>query len=278
MCAASQFVNSTSGPMNMRFIEIQQVRSPIRRHHSQRATLIGLGLNRIGRVRWVEDTPASRGMIDKVSHLVQINHDPAAPKPPQMPPVYDEAADVALMRKLAFDAHNIVLEPYSEAELKRGKTPDFKLLKNGKLCGFCELKSPRDDYIFERPEAGEAAVRKNLPFHRKLGSHIRHAGQQFDAVNPDRSLPNIMVFVTHAPDIERRDLHATVAGLPAPDGKRIFMLPRKMQEQVLSAAGKIDLFLRIDAENGTLQHVSVNGAPHQATALDLLDLTNEDAP
>lgn len=51
-----------------------------------------------------------------------------------------------------------------------------------------------------------------------------------------------------------------------------------MQEQVLSAAGKIDLFLWIDAEKGTLQHVSVNGAPHQAAALDLLGLTNEDAP
>jgi len=216
-------------------------------------------------------------MIDKVSHLVQINHDPAAPKPPVVPPVYDEAADAALMRKLAFDANSIVLEPYSDADLKKGETPDFKLMKEGKLCGFCELKSPRDDFIFETPEPGDVAIRKNLPFHRKLGNHIRHASQQFDAVNPDHGLPNIMVFVTHAPDIERRDLHATIAGLPAPDGKRIFMLSRKMQEQVLSAARKIDLFVWIDAEKGTLQHVSVNGAPHQAAALDLLGLKNDDA-
>jgi large subunit ribosomal protein L30 len=67
----------------MRFIEVEQIRSPIRRHHSQRETLIGLGLNRVGRVRWVPDTPASRGMIRKVCHLVQINHDPAAPKTAQ---------------------------------------------------------------------------------------------------------------------------------------------------------------------------------------------------
>jgi large subunit ribosomal protein L30 len=262
----------------MRFIEIQQIRSPIRRRHSQRATLIGLGLNRIGRLRWVPDTPATRGMIGKISHLVQINHDPAAPEVPRGPPVYNEAADAALMRKLAFDASNIVPKPYSDAELRKGKTPDFKLLKDGKLCGFCELKSPRDDFIFETPEPGDFAIRKNLPFHRKLGSHIRHAGQQFDAVNSDDSLPNIMVFVTHAPDIERRDLHATISGLPAPDGKRIFMLSRKMQEQVLDAARKIDLFLWIDVEKGTCQHVSVNGAPHQAAVLELLGLKNDDAP
>jgi large subunit ribosomal protein L30 len=262
----------------MRFIEIEQRRSATRRHRKQRATLIGLGLNKIGRVRWVPDMPATRGMIDKVSHLVRINHDPAAPKPEPKPRVYDETADAALMRKLAFDAKNIMLEPYSEAELKKGKTPDFKLYKAGKLCGFCEMKSPRDDYVFGKPAPGEAVIRKNLPFQRKLGSHIRHAGRQFDAVNPAHSLPNIMVFVTHAPDIQQRDLHATIAGLPAPEpGKRVFMLSRKMQEQVLDAAGKIDLFLWIDAATGTLQHASVNGARHQTAALDLLGLKNDAA-
>jgi large subunit ribosomal protein L30 len=70
----------------MRFIEVEQIGSPSRRHHTQRETLIGLGLNRIGRVNWVPDTPASRGMISKVSHLVKINHDPAAPKQPYTPP------------------------------------------------------------------------------------------------------------------------------------------------------------------------------------------------
>ena len=50
-----------------------------------------------------------------------------------------------------------------------------------------------------------------------------------------------------------------------------------MQEQVLEAARKIDLFLWIDAQKRTYHHVSVNGAPHQADALDLLGLKNEDA-
>jgi len=54
-------------------LEIEQIGSPIRRHHSQRETLIGLGLNRIGRVVERADTPHIRGMIAKVAHLVRVH-------------------------------------------------------------------------------------------------------------------------------------------------------------------------------------------------------------
>jgi large subunit ribosomal protein L30 len=53
-------------------IKVEQIGSPIRRHHSQRETLIGLGLNRIRRVAEVPDTPQMRGMIAKVKHLVKV--------------------------------------------------------------------------------------------------------------------------------------------------------------------------------------------------------------
>jgi large subunit ribosomal protein L30 len=53
-------------------IKVEQIGSAIRRHARQRATLIGLGLNRIGRVAEVPDTPQARGMIASVSHLVRV--------------------------------------------------------------------------------------------------------------------------------------------------------------------------------------------------------------
>jgi large subunit ribosomal protein L30 len=53
-------------------IKVEQTASPIRREDRQRATLIGLGLNRIGRVRDLPDTPQTRGMIRKVAHLVRV--------------------------------------------------------------------------------------------------------------------------------------------------------------------------------------------------------------
>lgn len=51
---------------------VEQIGSPLRRPGEQRATLIGLGLNKINRRRELEDTPAVRGMISKVSHLVRV--------------------------------------------------------------------------------------------------------------------------------------------------------------------------------------------------------------
>jgi len=53
-------------------IKVQQTGSPARRHHSQRETLLGLRLNKIGRVSELEDTPSVRGMIAKVAHLVEV--------------------------------------------------------------------------------------------------------------------------------------------------------------------------------------------------------------
>ena len=53
-------------------VTVRQIRSPLRRDPSQRSTLIGLGLNKLQRTRELEDTPSVRGMIAKVSHLVEI--------------------------------------------------------------------------------------------------------------------------------------------------------------------------------------------------------------
>jgi large subunit ribosomal protein L30 len=55
-----------------KMIKVEQTGSAIRRHHSQRETLIGLKLNKIGRVTELQDTPEVRGMIAKVQHLVRI--------------------------------------------------------------------------------------------------------------------------------------------------------------------------------------------------------------
>jgi len=56
----------------MAIVKVKQTGSPIRRKNDQRATLIGLGLNRVGRVSELEDTPSIRGMIAKVAHMVTI--------------------------------------------------------------------------------------------------------------------------------------------------------------------------------------------------------------
>jgi large subunit ribosomal protein L30 len=53
-------------------IKVEQTGSAMRRHHSQRETLVGLNLNKIGRIAELQDTPEVRGMINKVRHLVRV--------------------------------------------------------------------------------------------------------------------------------------------------------------------------------------------------------------
>ena len=53
-------------------VTITQTGSPIRRTKDQRATLIGLGLNKMHRTVELEDTPSVRGMINKVAHMVSV--------------------------------------------------------------------------------------------------------------------------------------------------------------------------------------------------------------
>ena len=53
-------------------VTVRQTGSPIRREKDQRATLVGLGLNRLGRTRTLKDSPSVRGMIAKVAHLVEV--------------------------------------------------------------------------------------------------------------------------------------------------------------------------------------------------------------
>jgi len=53
-------------------VTVRQTASPIRRKSDQRATLVGLGLNRIGRTAVLDDSPAVRGMIAKVAHMVEV--------------------------------------------------------------------------------------------------------------------------------------------------------------------------------------------------------------
>jgi len=53
-------------------VTVRQVASPLRRKSDQRATLVGLGLNRIGRTKVLPDNGSTRGMIAKVAHLVTV--------------------------------------------------------------------------------------------------------------------------------------------------------------------------------------------------------------
>ena len=64
--------SATASKQAGKTIKVRQTGSPMRRDHTQRETLVGLKLNKIGRVSELVDTPATRGMIAKVAHLIEV--------------------------------------------------------------------------------------------------------------------------------------------------------------------------------------------------------------
>jgi large subunit ribosomal protein L30 len=264
-------------------IRIQQVRSPIRRHHSQRSTLKGLGLNKIGRVASVRFDAPTWGMIQKVRHLISFP-DQAIYEQRRLvlPQPVNEEVDRALMRQLLFNRQDVELVTLAEG---KNKNPDFKIMKNGEIKAYCELKSPRDDWIFDIPKdlkPGEirSEVRENPAAHA-LARVIGKAAAPFDAVNPDHAKPNILVIVSHARLRGPTDLHLAIGGMPVPDGGRGFLLVDQNEKDFKKAwekqrklwddARKIDLFYWIDAHTKTVRYVINNDGARRGEACELMN-------
>jgi hypothetical protein len=224
------------------------------------------------------------GMIQKVHHLIQFpdqavyeQHQLLLPRP------VNEEADEAMMRELIFKGRDVEVERLPDG---KSKSPDFKLIKEGSLKAYCELKSPRDDWVFAVPndlKPGEIRqeVRENSAA-RSLARVINKAAVQFDAVNPDRARPNILVIVSHARLRGPTDLHLAIAGLPVPGGGRGFLLvdPNEKdfkkawakQKQLWDDARRIDLFYWIDAYAKTVRYVINEDGARKREACELMKI------
>lgn len=126
------------------------------------------------------------------------------------------------MSRALFESHDLqltvewlagkgmVTERFTDPEIRAGKTPDFRVLRGGQLVAYCEVKSPRDPWLSEG-FANEVPSRivlgaRDDPTFNRISGLVRKAVKQFDAVNPDRILPNIVVFVNWATANHFRDL------------------------------------------------------------------------
>jgi hypothetical protein len=209
----------------------------------------------------------------------RVQRDPSARA--RKAPSPNEHADLKLMEELIFGPNNVLLEPFSKEEMAKGKTPDFRLMKESTLRGYCELKSPRDDWVFELPadiKPGEVvSTTRRDPTSNNLARQVQSAAEQFDAVNPDHKLPNVLAIVNHAAGRSRSDLHIALTGIQVPDGPRLFTMKPAKQAKVWDAARRIDLFLWIDPQKRSWQHVYPDDAVHRAMACDLLGIEISEA-
>jgi hypothetical protein len=172
-----------------------------------------------------------------------------------------EAPDIDLADELIFRPHGLSLQPFTREELLRGKTPDRRVLLAGELAAFTEIKSPRDDWMEERfEEAAPGEMVGGLradPIFNRIRRHIRTASEQFDAVNPSREHPNILVLVNHDTMSDYRDLRETVTGyFHADTGERFPTMKREADR--LIEKNSIDAIAWIDARDRRLEGYMLN--------------------
>jgi hypothetical protein len=129
--------------------------------------------------------------------------------------------------------------------------PDFKMVSWRGLIGYCEVKSPRDDWLDEQllrapPGTIIGGIREDPRFNR-IARHILKAVKQFSTVNPGHSLPNVLVFVNHDDGSNFNDLYETVTGYArAQSGERYPFHTNIAEGRLGPKRADIDLYLWID--------------------------------
>jgi hypothetical protein len=163
----------------------------------------------------------------------------------------DEATDLALVNRLLFKPNSLIGQPFSQTELLTGKTPDFRVFKNGQHVAYCEVKSPRDDRLDELLDAAPPGTivgyGGNDPTFNRLARHIRDAAAQFDAVDPTRELPRILAIVNHDEKSGVLDLLETLTGkLYCEGGKSFPTMMHIARDRLKGVQYRIDLYVMIN--------------------------------
>ena len=95
--------------------------------------------------------------------------------------------------------YELAIERFSKSERNTGKTPDYKVLRDNQLQFFCEVKNCEKDRwlddLLQQAEPGElVGGLRNDPVFNRITAHIHKARKQFDAVNPNEDVPNVLAF------------------------------------------------------------------------------------
>ena len=116
-----------------------------------------------------------------------------------------------------FRSHGLTPKRFSKAEIRIGKTPDFRVMRGKNLVAFCEVKSPRDDWLDtqleEATHVGIVGGHRRDPVFNRLSRIVEKATTQFDAVNASRDVPNILILINHDDMSYFGDLRETITGM-----------------------------------------------------------------
>ena len=163
----------------------------------------------------------------------------------------DEAKDLERVEQLVFAPHGLALKPFTQAQLRTGRTPDFQVFKNGQHVAYCEVKSPRDDRLDDLLDAASPGTivgyGGNDPTFNRLARHIQKAASQFDAVDPKRQLPRILAIVNHDEKSGVLDLLEALTGkLYCEGGVTVPSMMHIARGRLRGVQYRIDLYVMIN--------------------------------
>lgn len=186
-----------------------------------------------------------------------------------------EKSDLSLVAAM-LRGHDLQALPFSKEEVRAGKTPDFRVMDGMRPVAYCEVKSPRDEWLdsqIDQADPGEIVGRSRIsrsdPVFNRLSEMIAKAAKQFDAVNLDRSVPNILAIVNHDDASHRGDLIETLTGMFHADNGTRHPTSRNVSEgRIREAKYRIDLYVWIDGGTGEVRcYLFTESVPAHVDAL-----------
>jgi hypothetical protein len=169
-------------------------------------------------------------------------------------PVIDQMKEDEKKVELFLRDRGLEVQKFLKSDLRAGKTPDFKVLdrKSGKLLFYCEVKSIGkdnwlDEKIAEVPSGQIAGGLRNDPIFNRLTTDIYQSIKQFDTVNPDISISNVLVFVNHDDFCGFLDLIGVLTGNAMTENSGAMPIYRLYSEgRIKEKKSRIHLFIWLD--------------------------------
>ncbi len=170
-----------------------------------------------------------------------------------------EADDQKLAEDLVFSPHGLTLLRVQQGT---GRTPDYQVIQNGVPVAYCELKSPRDEWLDKLLDMAKPCQivggGRNDPTFNRISRLTQKAADQFRAVNATRAMPNILVLVNHDDASSFGDLIETFTGVfHSADGSRHETMPQ-VASRLKHAKEHIDLCVWIDWKASNTQDYFFN--------------------
>ncbi len=187
-----------------------------------------------------------------------------------MPSLDDEKLVIKLLAE-----KGLLAERFPKTEIGQGKTPDFRVFKDGALRFFCEVKSIDEDKWLDNklnavhPSQTVGGYR-NDPVFNRLTDDIHKAAAQFLAVNPNAETPNVMVFVNHDSMCDEQDMIGVLTGQFLADDRSSHRIYSKFSEgRIKNEKYLIHLFCWVEQER---LHALMFNQAHLVQCTALCDL------